>query len=296
MKRSRLQETSMEVTVGAFMFMILLALGFFTIVLSRQNIFSPSYKIDVVFENVKGLREGDNVFVRGVSIGKIKTLQIKPDGVHVNVNLEQPVELHEDYAIEILPSSVLGGRYLNIYEGSHSTPMISKGAVVIGLTPVDLIDEATKTIQIVKKALEEGKIIENLKSTMAQLNDVTAKLSKGEGTIGKLMTDDQVYNDLHEITANLKDISDRAAHGRGTIGKLLSEDDALYTNLTAAAESIRNISASIEKGDGTLGKLIKDDKLYEEVTLTLHEARAAIDDFREAAPITTFSSIFFGAF
>jgi phospholipid/cholesterol/gamma-HCH transport system substrate-binding protein len=296
MKRSRLQETSMEVTVGAFMFMILLALGFFTIVLSRQNIFTTTYKFDAVFENVKGLREGDNVFVRGVSVGKIKTLQIKADGVHVSVNLEQPVELHEDYAIEILPSSVLGGRYLNIYEGSHSTPEIPKGAVVKGLTPVDLIDEATKTIEIIKKALEEGKIIENLKSTMAQLNDVTAKLSRGEGTIGKLMTDDKVYNDLREITANLKDVSDRIAKGKGTIGRLLSEDDALYTNLTEAAASIKNISASIEKGDGTIGKLIKDDKLYEEAKMTLHEIRAAIDDFREAAPITTFSSILFGAF
>ena len=286
----------MEVTVGAFMFMILLALGFFTIVLSRQNIFTTTYRFDVVFENVKGLREGDNVFVRGVAVGKIKTLQIKSDGVHVSVNLEQPVEMHEDYAVEILPSSVLGGRYLNIYEGSHGAPEIPKGEVIKGLTPVDLIDEATKTIEVIKKALEEGKIIDNLKSTMAQLNDVTAKLSKGEGTIGKLMTDDKVYNDLQDITANLKDISERAAKGKGTIGKLLSEDDELYTNLVAASVSIKNISTSIEKGEGTIGKLITDDKLYEEVKLTLHEIRAAIDDFREAAPITTFSSIFFGAF
>jgi len=296
MKRSRLQETSMEVTVGAFMFMILLALGFFTIVLSRENIFSATYRVEVLFDNVKGLREGDNVFVRGVSVGKIKSLQIRPDGVHVGVNLEQPVELHEDYAIEILPSSVLGGRYLNIYEGSHSAPEMPKGAVIKGVTPVDLIDEATKTTQMIKKALDEGKIIDNLKSTMAQLNEVTAKLSKGEGTIGKLMSDDQVYNDLHEITSNLKDISDRAAKGKGSIGKLLSEDDQLYNNLLEASASIKSISASIEKGEGTVGKLVKDDKLYEEAKITLHEIRAAIDDFRESAPITTFSSIFFGAF
>jgi phospholipid/cholesterol/gamma-HCH transport system substrate-binding protein len=296
MKRSRLQETSMEVTVGAFMFMILLALGFFTIVLSRQNIFRPSYRMDVVFENVKGLREGDNVFVRGVSVGKIRTLQIKPDGVHISVNLEQPVELHEDYAIEILPSSVLGGRYLNIYEGSHGTPEIPKGAVVKGLTPIDLIDEATKTTQLIKQALVEGGIIENLKTTMAQLNEVTAKLSRGEGTIGKLLTDDKVYDDLRDITANLQDISERIAKGKGTIGKLLSEDDQLYNHLAEAAASIKTIAISIEKGDGTLGKLVKDDKLYNELLMTMHEARAAIDDFREAAPITTFSSIFFGAF
>jgi phospholipid/cholesterol/gamma-HCH transport system substrate-binding protein len=296
MKRSRLQETSMEVTVGAFMFMILLALGFFTIVLSRQNIFSPSYRMDVVFDNVKGLREGDNVFVRGVSVGKIKTLQIKPDGVHISVNLEQPVELHEDYVIEILPSSVLGGRYLNIYEGSHSTPEIAKGTVVKGLTPIDLIDEATKTTQLIKEALVEGGIIENLKMTMAQLNDVTAKLSKGEGTIGKLLMDDKVYKDLNDITANLKDISERIAKGKGTIGKLISEDDQLYNNLAEASASMKHIATSIEKGDGTLGKLVKDDKLYNELLMTLHEARATIDDYRETAPITTFSSILFGAF
>jgi phospholipid/cholesterol/gamma-HCH transport system substrate-binding protein len=105
-----------------------------------------------------------------------------------------------------------------------------------------------------------------------------------------------VYNDLHEITSNLKDLSDRLAKGKGTMGKLLSEDDQLYTNLVAAAISIRDISATVEKGEGTIGKLVKDDKLYEEVKMTLHELRATIDDYREAAPITTFSSIFFGAF
>ena len=105
-----------------------------------------------------------------------------------------------------------------------------------------------------------------------------------------------MYNDLHEITSNLKDISDRAAKGKGSIGKLLSEDDQLYNNLLEASASIKSISASIEKGEGTVGKLVKDDKLYEEAKITLHEIRAAIDDFRESAPITTFSSIFFGAF
>lgn len=133
MKRSRLQETSMEVTVGAFMFMVLLALGFFTIVLSRENLFSKSYTLDVVFESVMGLREGDNVFVRGVDVGKIRRLLIEEDGVHVIAILEQSLELHEDYKVEILPSSVLGGRYLSVYEGSEDRPLVPRAAVIRGL-------------------------------------------------------------------------------------------------------------------------------------------------------------------
>ena len=86
MKKSRMQETSIEVTVGAFMFMILLALGFFTIVLSRENVFRKSYAMMVVFKDVRGLREGDNVFVRGVDVGKIKTLSVERDGVRVRAD------------------------------------------------------------------------------------------------------------------------------------------------------------------------------------------------------------------
>jgi phospholipid/cholesterol/gamma-HCH transport system substrate-binding protein len=296
MRKSRLQETSMEVTVGAFMFMVLLALGFFTIILSRENIFTRSYSLRVLFDNVKGLREGDNVFVRGVDVGKIRTLQITPRGVEVKVTLDQPVRLREDYRIEILPSSVLGGRYLNIHEGTERAPPLASAQEVRGLTPVDLIDEATRTTQMIKEALENGGILENLKTTMAQAKELTTKLNQGEGTLGKLLADDQVYNDLQEISGNLKGVSRRLAEGKGTLGKLLSEDDTLYRDLEEAAASIRSVTETISSGEGTLGKLARDDELYEEAKLLLHEIRAAVDDIREVTPITTFTSIFFGAF
>ncbi|HPG01321.1 MAG TPA: MlaD family protein [Kiritimatiellia bacterium] len=296
MKKSRMQETSIEVTVGAFMFMILLALGFFTIVLSRENVFRKNYSVVVVFQDVRGLREGDNVFVRGVDVGKIKTLQIEPSGVRVGVTLDQEVVVHEDYSVEILPSSVLGGRFLNINVGSSDKPVVASGSVLQGKMPADLIDEATRAAKLIREALEEGGIIENLKTSMAQIKEITTKLNEGEGTIGKLLTDRKVYDDISEITANLKDVSQRLGEGKGTLGKLLSEDDTLYNDLSAAAASIREITDQIAKGEGTLGKLTKDDELYQEAKLLLNELRATIDDYRETAPITTFTSIFFGAF
>jgi hypothetical protein len=56
------------------------------------------------------------------------------------------------------------------------------------------------------------------------------------------------------------------------------------------------VTETISSGEGTLGKLARDDELYEEAKLLLHEIRAAVDDIREVTPITTFTSIFFGAF
>lgn len=286
----------MEVTVGAFMFMILLALGFFTIVLSRQNLFTTTYHHEVLFNNVKGLREGDNVFLRGVAVGKIKRLQIKPEGVVVGLNLEVQAVLHEDYRIEILPASVLGGRYLNIYEGSDSLPLLAKGTLIRGIPPVDLIDEATRTTQLIKKALEEGGILENLKTTMVQLKDITTRLSAGEGTLGKMLVDDSVYTNLQGIVSNLRDVSERLNSGKGTMGRLLSEDDTLYEDLRDTVASLKEVSGKISGGEGSLGKFVMSDELYQEVRLLLHEVQATVDDYRETVPITTFTSILFGAF
>lgn len=278
------------------MFMVLLALGFFTIVLSRENPLTPSYKVEIVFESVQGLREGDNVFLRGVDVGKIKRLELQPDGVHVHVSLDVKPELHDDYRIEVLPSSVLGGRYLNIYEGSSSKPLLPEGTRLVGLPPVDLIEEATKTIQSIHNALEEGDILENLKSMMTELREITRKLNQGEGTLGRLLTDDEVYNELKRIASNLREVSERLSEGKGTLGRLLSEDDRLYSDLSEVASNLKKITADIEAGRGTLGKLAKDDALYQDAVMTINEVRAAVDDFRETTPISTFTSIFFGAF
>ena len=105
MKRSRLQQMSLEVMVGAFMMMALLALGFFTIILSQDNVFRKTYTVHVVFDYVTGLVKGDKVYVHGVNVGRVKNLGIRADGVHADLALDYDVKLREDYHISVVPSS-----------------------------------------------------------------------------------------------------------------------------------------------------------------------------------------------
>jgi phospholipid/cholesterol/gamma-HCH transport system substrate-binding protein len=231
-----------------------------------------------------------------VDVGKVDSLAVRPDGAHVYVSLEVPIKLHTDYKVEVLPSSVLGGRYLSVELGSNTQPEEQADAVLHGLPPVDLIDEATRTVSLIKKGLEQGKLLDNFASMMNDMKKISDKLAAGEGTIGKLLMEDTVYTDLKSTTANLKEISQRLVAGEGTLGKLLTKDDALYHDITAVAASLKSITSKIEKGEGTIGKLTMDESLYHDVKKTMSEARAAIDDFREAAPLTTFSSLFLGAF
>ena len=80
------------------------------------------------------------------------------------------------------------------------------------------------------------------------------------------------------------------------MGKLMSKDDQLYQDLSVSMANIRSITDKVGSGEGTLGKLVNDDEIYNEARKLLSELRAAIDDMRETSPVTTFSTIFFGAF
>ncbi len=330
MKRSRIREVSMEVTVGAFMFMILLALGVFTIILSRQSLFKPTVYYDVAFRSILGVREGDNVFLRGVIVGKVDDVIVEKRSVQLRLALDREIELHENYKMEILPSSMLGGRYLNVEEGDEDRPLVPLGTKLVGVTPVDLIDEATRTVTSIRQALDGG-VLADVRQIVSNANVIVARVERGEGSLGKLLAEDAVYDDIKAVTANLKSISDRIekgqgslgklladdgkiyqdmeivtanlrkssqdlADGRGLLGKLLSEEDTVYDDLRASALAIREVTESISNGEGTIGKLIRENDVYDETKMLLRELRATIDDFRETAPVTTFTSIFLGAF
>jgi phospholipid/cholesterol/gamma-HCH transport system substrate-binding protein len=331
MKRNTMNEVSMEMIVGAFLFMVLLALAFFTIVLSRENIFRTYHRYEIEFSEVQGIQEGDDVLLHGVPVGRIRTIEIVPSGVHVEASLTQALALREDYRIEILTTSILGGRSLNVYEGSEAAAPLAPGARIVGIPPADLIDQATRIVQTIKETMEKEKILENLGATLENLRKVTDSLSRGEGTLGKLLVDPTLYDDLQVTVANLKTASDHLAKGEGSLGrlltdngavyedvqaitknlketterlnsgegalgKLLSKDETLYADLEASIASFRTIAEKVEAGEGTLGRLVMDPGLYDDAVLLVDELRATLDDFRESSPVTTFTTVLFGAF
>ncbi|MBI2437303.1 MAG: MCE family protein [Lentisphaerae bacterium] len=260
MRRNRLRELSMEVMVGTFMFVALLSLCVFTIILSRENVFRKAYPFEVVFSDVIGLRDGDNVVIRGMTIGKVKAMVLQDDGVRVVAALRRPVRLKKDYKIEVVISSVLGGRYLQISEGAGAEGLPA-GEIVRGQPPNDVM------------ALISG--------VAADLKDITGKINSGKGTLGLLVNDEALYNDAREVVGELK----AAVKDRG-----------LIRNLETSIANLNEISDKINHGEGTLGLLVGDEGLYLEVKQLVSDIRATVDDMRETSPIVTFSSIFFGAF
>jgi len=304
------REVSIEILVGLFMFTVLIALGVFTIVLSRDNFFKTSHQYEFVFNEVSGLREGDNVYLRGMNIGRVKQTTLEDNRVHVYVTLDVPITLRYGYKIEVVDASMLGGKYLKVYEGPENEPALGDNVTMLGSAPVDIIEElgaAVEGLQAMIDSVNEGQgtlgtlmnddtIYNNIVDVSENLKIMGERIEQGEGTVGKLLKDDAVYVEVQAMTANFRAISDRLVSGEGTLGKLMSSDSGVYDDFGATMGAVRSITESVNEGEGTLGRLVRDAKLYDETTLLVEDVRAAIDDLREASPITSFGSVLFGAF
>ena len=248
MKKSKLKQTAMEVTVGTFILMMLLLLGFFTIVLSRENIFVKNYQFEVLFDNVTGLITGDKVYVQGVDVGRVKSMTISEQGVNVVLSLKYKPVFRQDYNISVESSSILGGKFVAVSEGSDTVELLGDGVPLHGKAPVDFVAEMTETIKSVRGSLEEGGILGNLSVTMTNVADISTRIKNGEGTLGKLVNDEELYNEFKDVAASLKEITAKIENGEGTIGKLVNSPEA--------HDQLMSALGSVEKGVDALGSTL----------------------------------------
>ncbi len=261
---NRKNQTFNEVVVGLFVAAVFAVLIFFTIVISGVDVLTgrarKTYTID--FESVGNLRMHDNVVVRGMPVGTVKKLLLRPDGVQVRVMVEESVQVRESYGIRIASSSLLGGNYLSIDEGTGA--VLPASTVLKGAPPTDWMRDLGEAVAEFRRLIGDDELLGNLKRASESLATVMERVEKGEGTLGKLLSsDDVLYRDLSETVASLKKVAERLERGESSLGKLVSDDGAVYDSIKAALSNIEAVSERLAQGKGTIGRLLsEDDTLY----------------------------------
>ena len=214
------RDNGLELKVGLFVLLALLALTFFVLSISDFSFFESGRHIRVVFGFASGLREAAPVRLAGVEVGLVRKLQVfvdKADGgktkVWVNVWIKDKISIPADSNITINQLGILGEKYLEIIPGS-STDLIKDDGVVIGHDPVPIeritqrIDTLMAKLEITVDSVNNGiltdKNKQSLQDALRGFGAVGADLKEGRGTLGKLFTDESIYNNLDDLTLDLK--------------------------------------------------------------------------------------------
>lgn len=142
---------------------------------------------------------------------------------------------------------------------------------------------------------EEDTTYADLQATLASLREVSEGLKNGQGLLGKLLReDDTAYADLRDSLANIKSVTAKLDDPNCGLGRLLSSESPLVADLEAMASNLKSVTAKLEAGEGTIGRLVNDDAVATELESAIKDVRQIIDNMRDTAPITTFTSLFFG--
>jgi ABC-type transport system involved in resistance to organic solvents, periplasmic component len=191
---------SKEFRLGVFIVGTLLALaaGVFLIG-GKQMLFSTTYTVKAEFANVAGLDNAAEVRVGGIRQGTVKRINLphRPDGkVTVVMSLDSKTHdiVKKDSVAAIKSEGLLGDKYVEVSFGSDEGAALKDGDTIPTQPPLDFSDLIQKTDQI----------LDSTKETIQNVDTISAKINRGEGTIGALINDKKVYQQVNAATAEAK--------------------------------------------------------------------------------------------
>jgi len=202
--------------LGAFIVatLAILVLGVF-IIGGKQYLFSSTYQLKAQFDNVVGLDAGGDVRVGGVHSGTVRNIVLphKP-GEKVTIIMDLGKSTHEiikqDSVATIETEGLLGNQFLAISFGSAGSGDVRDGDIIASEPPLEMADLFQKTSDILDSSQQA---IKNATRATANLDSISAKIDKGQGTAGALVNDKALYTNLEQTTGAMRDTMVQAQAG-----------------------------------------------------------------------------------
>ena len=168
----------------------------------------------------------------------------------------------------------------------------------------DLFDQAVNGEGTLAKLFQDDSLYKRFEAVGASLEDIAARLQNGEGLLGKLASaeSDALYEDIRSFVADASTLSADLADSKGILGRLIRDEDwasrldTVLTDLEATGGEISTLIAEVREGRGVLGYLVADDDARREVQRIVRMVTGALEDAREAAPVSSVASFLFGQF
>jgi len=267
--------TEYKVGITVLISTVILILG---IIWGKEfRIKTNKYNLQIVFDKVGGLVPGDPVTVNGVREGKVAEVGWKDRQVLCTIEVNDHVQLYEDATFTVTSSELLAGMKIEIYPGDSDRhinlsrqPFAGKygGRIVdVGLIMGELASDISRlsfrldtTITVINNLIKSGDIQENIKTSLANINQITSEFRTLPG-------------DIKGITRDIKFSVNRLNQFVDKNGASMDSTIVTLTRMSARFDSMSvslyDIIHKIENQEGALGKMVYDTTLYYNLNKTL---------------------------
>jgi phospholipid/cholesterol/gamma-HCH transport system substrate-binding protein len=271
----------------------------------KQDMFSNTFNLRVVFSNVNGLQPGNNVRFSGINVGSVMGVNIQNDStIEIVMRVKEDVRkfIKTDALVTIGTDGLMGNMIININPGKGNVPVVENNTLLQSYSRVKT-DDILKTLNMTN---------ENAAMLTRSLLDVVENIQHGKGTLSYLVYDTLLRKNLFLSVSNLQNATHKTNQlladmqgmardiesGKGlagyllrdtiTTGKLIqtmAELQLASTNIQQSTDSLKSFIQQLNNQKGSLNALLADTTMARDLRETmsnLNKGTAKFDENMEA--------------
>lgn len=267
----------------------------------KQDMFSNTFTLRVIFNNINGLQPGNNVRFSGINVGSVMNIEIQNDTtIEIDLRIREDVRrfIKKDALVTIGTDGLMGNMLVNISPGTAKSAIVEDNDLLNSFSRIKT-DDILKTLNMTN---------ENAALLTRGLLDISEDIQHGKGTISALVYDSLLRQELflsivnlrkatettNTLLKNVQEMATDVDEGKGLAGYLLRDSltsrqlQKTMVELQRAAldihqstDSLKNFVKKLNTGQGAIPTLWYDTTLVKDLRGTIHNLNQGTAKFDE---------------
>lgn len=282
----RFKSRTIEKIVGLFILLSVIGLIlilFFT--LRSQKVLEKKYQLKATFSQGYGLKIGAKVYLSGLEVGIVESIQFDQENKVQTVLLIQKrfqEKIRRDSIATMAKMGMFGDRDVSISIGSKDLPVLLDGEEIKSKDPAEITDLTSEIEPIIEK-IETA--VENIKGFTSNLNakavpildslkDISTGLNQGKGPLGVALKDERLASEIKEtvslgketivslqesalkIKEASKELSGLMANGNEMMDTACRDISQIMSRGKEAMKNIEEFSHNLKEGSESLPDIV----------------------------------------
>ena len=291
-----------EVKIGIIVLSTILLVIWGINYLKGKNILKRTDVFYAVFHDISGLKQSGSVFINGLKVGLINTIEFTENNYNeilIAFSVNEGIDIPQNSVVEIYSADLLGNKALRIIPGDAQL-LASHGDTLSSSTVPDMIsglmdqlkpftDNASNALVSLDSLITafnkimDPSIQQKLRQSISNLERTSGSLANqlsAEGKLNLTLTNLEAFSKtlsdnkekLNDIIANLEGISDSVAR---------SNLKSALLNMNQTFNQAQLMLSEINAGKGSLGLFATSDSFYNNLNNASKNLSLLLEDLNE---------------
>lgn len=228
----------------------------------QRNVSGPTNTYTAIFTDVSGLKEGDDVRVAGVRVGRVDSIELTSGRAKVSFRVQREQTLYTNTIASVTYQNIIGQRYVGLSEGGgtagelrdgaqiptdRTTPSFDISYMLNGFEPLfteldpQQVDNLTNAVVRAFQG-DQGSVL----ALTTQASTLASTLAGPDQVLGELITNlDRLMVTLAGQSENLKSMLHQSRSALATLANRRTALIASMGSITATVQRLSRIVAAV---------------------------------------------------